>query len=193
MATYEDGRIRKLAAQLARAGIEQRLVDQIMAGGDEVSRTTKPEIKAAWFRGAMERMDELIDQPTRQAVREGCACCLGGKRDAISRSIARQHATIEERVAAANAARFVFGHGVSWTDDGRILVKFAPEGQASYRCVCLPKSELPISDTYCYCCAGHAKHHLQTALGRKLAVQVRSSALSSSGARPCTFLFSLAD
>ena len=50
-----------------------------------------------------------------------------------------------------------------------------------------------LSITFSHFCGGHAKHHLQTALGRKLKVQVRSSVLSSGGTRPCTFLFSFAD
>ena len=72
-----------------------------------------------------------------------------------------------------------------------MLVCFAPEGQEHYRCVCLPKAREPLPVTYCYCCEGHVKHHLQAALGRKLAGVVRSSALSSGGAKPCTFLFTI--
>ncbi len=164
-----------------------------MLGGEEVAGTGTPAPTAAWLKLAMERMDDLLDESTRHEVREGCACCLGGKRQQISRGIAREHDTLEARIEAANDAKFVFGHSVSTTDDGRVLVEFMPEGRPSYSCVCLRKAELPVSVTYCYCCAGHAKHHLQNALGRKLKVKVRSSALSSAGTQPCTFLFSFAD
>lgn len=47
------------------------------------------------------------------------------------------------------------------------------------------------SITYCYCCGGHIKHHLQIALGRSLVLKVRSSALSSGHKRPCSFLFTI--
>jgi hypothetical protein len=191
--TYEDGRVRRLAERLDKAGVAENLTQQIMLGGDGIVKTAKPELKAAWLKSAMARMDDLLDEQTRHEVREACACCLGGKRQEISRSIARQHDTLEARIQAANEARFVFGHSVSMTDDGRVLVRFMSEGQPSYRCVCLPKVELPVSVTYCYCCGGHAKHHLQNALGRKLTCEVRSSALASGGTRPCTFLFSFAE
>jgi hypothetical protein len=193
VATYEDGRVRKLADRLDRAGVAQDLAQQIMLGGDGIVKTAKPEKKAAWLKLAMERMDDLLDQQTRRDVREACACCLGGKRLEVSRSIARQHDTLEARIQAANEARFVFGHSVTMTDDRKALVEFQPEGQPSYRCVCLPKVEMPVSITYCYCCGGHARYHLQNALGRKLTCEVRSSALSSAGTQPCTFLFSFAE
>jgi hypothetical protein len=189
IANYEDGRIRRLAGSLAKAGVAQQLVERIMEGGTTIERSTPPERKAGWFGEAMDRMDGLLDTKTRHAVREACACCLGGKRLEMSRAIAKQHEALERRVSAANEAKLVFGHSVTMAEDGGILVRFSPEGQSEYRCVCLPKAKEPLSITYCYCCGGHVKHHLQIALGRKLACTVRSSALSSGGRQPCTFLF----
>ena len=193
MGNYEYGRIGKLADELARAGVAHGLVEQIMDGGDAILKGTTPERKAAWMAEAMSRMDELLETGTRHAVREACACCLGGKRLEMSRAIARQHETLAERISAANEAKFVFGHSVSLAEDGRVLVCFSPDGQPEYRCVCLPKAKEPVSMTYCYCCGGHVKHHLRIALGRRLACTVRSSALSSGGRQPCTFLLSIED
>jgi hypothetical protein len=190
---YEYGRIRVLADGLARAGVSQEITAQILEGAEDIERGTSPEAKAAWMGEAMHRMDKLMDRETRYAVREGCACCVGGKRLEASKAIFKQNACLEERIRAANEARFVFGHSVTLEEDGSILVRFAPEGLDQYRCVCLPKAQEPISITYCYCCGGHIKHHLQTALGRKLALQVRSSALSSGGRKPCTFSFTFAE
>lgn len=191
MTTYEYGRIRVLAAKLESIGVSQNTIDEIMAGGDLIGKSARPEKKTEWMRLAMERMDALLDEQTRRAVREACACCLGGKRLEVSRRIGKTDGSLEDRVKAANEARFVFGHSVTLQDDGKILVCFQPEDMESYRCVCLPKARGPVSVTYCYCCGGHAKHHLQTALGRKLSCEVRSSALASGGKSPCTFLFSL--
>lgn len=188
---YEYGRIAKLAEELEAAGIAQEVIDQIMEGGDAVRRSTSPEEKAQWMREAMRRMDGLLDKETRYAVREACACCLGGKRLKISKQITKENETLEDRIRAANEAKFVFGHSVTTQEDGRILVRFSPEGQSEYRCVCLPKAQKPLPITYCYCCGGHVKHHLQTALGRRLACKVRSSALSSGGKEPCTFLLTI--
>ncbi len=191
MPDYEYGRIKVLSDRLARAGVSQPKIDEIMAGGESIRKTTTREKKAEWLKGAMDRMDALLDAETRRAVRESCACCLGGKRLEISKGIAKHHCTFEDRLAAANEAHYVFGHGVTLEEDGRVLVRFEPEGKESYRCVCLPKAGGPVSETYCYCCGGHIKHHLQIALGKKLRCAVKSSALESGGRRPCAFLYTV--
>jgi hypothetical protein len=193
MGTYEYGRIAKLAEQLEAAGIAPDVTAQIMQGGEAIRKAATPQAKAAWMREAMLRMNKLLDKETRQAVREGCACCLGGKRLDLVKAIARKGGSLEERVAAANQTKMVFGHSVTLQDDGQVLVCFSPEGQEHYRCVCLPKAQEALPITYCYCCGGHVKHHLQTALGRNLVCTVRSSALSSAGQKPCTFVFALQD
>ena len=190
---YEDGRIARLARELGGAGVAPEAAARILEGAEGVRKTDKPEAKAEWLGMAMRRMDALLDRETRYAIREKCACCLGGKRHDISRLIAREHATLEERIAAANEARFVFGHSVTMLDDGRVLVQFFEEGLPSYRCVCLPQAKETLSITYCYCCGGHAKHHLQAALRRKLSVKVLSSVLASGGTAPCVFDFTITD
>jgi hypothetical protein len=186
---YAYGRIKVLGEKLEQAHVSPETIAEIMEGGEAITEKTSGEAKADWMREAMNRMNRLLERNVRLAVREECACCLGGKRYELSKAIAKNHATLEERIAAANETRFVFGHSVTMQEDGRVLVRFAPEGEGPYRCVCLPKATEPLSVTYCYCCGGHVKHHLQTALGRPLQLTVRSSALSSGGERPCTFLF----
>ena len=192
MVEYAYGRIRNLAHCLGCAGIDPDITTAILAGGERICESTTPARKAEWMRLAMDRMDALLDTETRQAVRESCACCLGGKRLKMSTAIAKEHETLEARIAAANNTPFVFGHSVSLEADGRVLVSFAPDNLEQYRCVCLPKASEPISITYCYCCGGHVKHHLQIALGRTLTCTVRSSSLCSGGTQPCTFLFDIA-
>jgi len=189
MKNYEYHRIGKLAEQLEIAGINREIIDRIMEGGEDILRKTSPEKKADWFREAMIKMDELLDIETRKSVREGCACCLGGQRLKISQGIARENESLEERIKAANEAHLVFGNSVTMTDEGEIRVRFFPEDLDQYRCVCLPQAKEPLSITYCYCCGGHVKHHLQTAIGRKLDCTTLSSALSSGGKEPCTFSF----
>ena len=189
MKNYEYHRIGNLAVQMEKARIDQAIISEIMEGGEDIRRSTKPEKKADWFRGAMNRMNSLLDSKTRNTVREACACCLGGQRLKISRAIAEENETLEARIKAANEAKFVFGDSVKKLENGDIQVRFFPEGLEQYRCVCLSKAREPIPITYCYCCGGHVKHHLQTALGRELECTVRSSALSSGGKYPCTFGF----
>jgi len=187
MKNYEYHRIGHLAEQLEIAEIDQGIIDQIMEGGEDILRKTSPEKKADWMREAMLKMNRLLDIETRKAVREGCACCLGGRRFKTSQAIAKENKTLEERINAANEAKYV-GH-LTMMDNGEILASFAPEGLDHYRCYCLPQAKKPLPITYCFCCGGHVKHHLQIALGRELDCTTRSSALSSGGKNPCTFSF----
>ncbi len=186
---YEYHRIGKLAEQMEVAKIDPQIIARIMEGGEEILRKTSPNEKADWMRGAMLRMNKLIDFSTRKAVREGCACCLGGKRLKTSQKIAAEQRSLEEKVEVINAAKYV-GH-VSLQGNGEVLVRFYPEGQEHYRCVCLPQAEKPLPITYCYCCGGHVKHHLQIALGRELDCTTHSSALSSGGKLGCVFSFKI--
>jgi hypothetical protein len=191
MKTYEHHRIQRLAEQLENAKIDGKIAVQILEGGENIKKTTKPEKKADWFRESMFKMDNLLDFKTRKAVREGCACCLGGKRLKISQKIAKENTTLEDRVKAANESHLVFGHGVTMDESGEIVVRFYPEGQEHYRCVCLSKAEKPLPLTYCYCCGGHVKHHLQIALGRGLDCTTKHTALSSGGKLGCVFSFKI--
>ena len=188
---YQYGRIATLARKLDDAGVAPGIRDAIMAGGEAVRPSSSNAAKAAWMGGAMERMDSLMDREARCAIRESCACCLGGKRGEICKQIAKQHSSLEDRIAAANEAKYVFGQGVERLPDGRLRVRFFPEGQESYRCVCLRGADQPFSVTYCYCCGGHIRHHLQTALGRELRLTTEATALSSGGRESCTFLFEM--
>lgn len=184
---YEYGRIRMLDEKLRAAGIPEATIARIMAGGGTIKKSAKPEKKAEWLKGAMERMDQLLDADTRHAVRECCACALGGRRHELAKKIGKL-ATLKERIAAANEAKLVFGNRVTQKDGGTIEVCFFPAGRPEYRCVCLTKAAMPVSITYCYCCGGHVKHHLEAALGCKLKCTVQTSALASAGREPCTFV-----
>ncbi len=184
---------KKVAGQIQEIGghIEEfageKVSEKVMEGGEDILKKTSPEKKADWLRVAMIRMDNLLDLPTRKAVREGCACRTGKGTSKSSQAVARDNATLEARIAAANKTYMTFGGGVWMQDNGEIMVRFAPRGPGGYRCSCLPKAEKPLSVTYCYCCGGHVKHHFQLSLGLKLEATPRGTALSTGGKKPCTF------
>lgn len=187
MPEYIEWRAKKLAVALAGAAVEPEVAEAILAGGEELSNDSPVADKMAWLEGAMGRLEAALDPCLWHAVRERCACCLGGKRLQQSRAIARDHGTLAERVAAANAAPFVFGHSVEQLDDDRFRVCFFPDDWEHYPCGCFPKPTQALPLSYCYCCGGHVKHHLQKALGLKLDVEVKTSALASGGTERCVF------
>jgi len=187
MKNYEYHRIGELATQLEKAGIERDIIDKIMQGGENILRKTSPAKKADWMREAMLRMNKLLDLKTRKTVREACACRLTGRPLKASQAIARENKSLEDRIKAANKAIAVFGGCVRMQENGEILMRFAPEGLDHYQCACLRGADKPLPVTYCFCCGGHAKYHLQISLGLDLDYTIRSTALSSGGKLPCTF------
>lgn len=191
MPKYDWGTVAKLAESLTYHGVPPQKIEEILAGGELIYKSSKPLAKSDFVGGAMRRMGRLLDRESCRTIREASACCLGGKRLEESRRIAKENATLEERIAAANDTKLVFGHSVVLQPDGTILVSFSPPGLDYYRCACLAKPSQPIPLTYCDCCGGHVKHHLQIALGRKLTCRALTSSLSSGGSLPCTFQLSL--
>lgn len=187
--SYAYHRIARLSEQLKQNKVAPSIIDEVMEGGEAILASTRPEKKADWLREAMVKLTNRLDYETVKKVREGCACCLGGKRFKDSKAIFKNGKSLEERIALADQTPFVFGHSVQLKEGGKIVVRFGPEGPATFKCPCLPKAASPLPIAYCMCCGGHVKHHLQTATGLKLDCRVVSSILSTGGQETCVFEF----
>ena len=107
--------------------------------------------------------------------------------------MAREKSLWKHRIKAANKAIAVFGGCARMQENGDILMRFAPEGLDHYHCACLRGADKPLPVTYCFCCGGHVKYHLQISLGLDLDYTIRSTALSSGGKLPCTFSLRIKD
>lgn len=183
------GKIRELAASLRRNGIPSEISQEILEGGKEVNPRDKEEM-THWFQSAMSRMDWLLGDELCHAVREGCACCLTGKRHALARQIFRENDTLESRLEALGKTSYIVGHSACMEEDGNIWVRFSDQAENA-SCPCMKVEESPMPISYCYCCGGHIKHHLETALGVKTRCRTVSSLLSSGGKKPCIFAFTI--
>jgi hypothetical protein len=56
MPKYEYGKIAKLSESLKKANIDQKIIEQIIEGGEAIRASTAPEKKAEWLKGAMLRI-----------------------------------------------------------------------------------------------------------------------------------------
>jgi hypothetical protein len=185
---YEYGKIKRLSESLLKNKVPKNKYNQIMKHGEIIKKTSNNKEKALWFYNAMNIMDQLLDIDERKKIREDCACCLSGKRQIICKNANRESDTIELRIKAVNDTNYVFGNGVKKLGKGKYEVSFFNEDLPIKQCVCIKDLESAMSKTYCYCCGGHVKHHLETVLGSKLEVEVISSALSSKGKKNCRFI-----
>jgi hypothetical protein len=184
---YSFGKIQKLADSLEANKIKKTIINKIMINGNTIKQTDKNEKKAKWFYNAMIVMDNELDDETRKKVRQDCACCLGGKRHELCVRINKNYETTEKRIEVANQTKLVFGNGVRILSKGKYEVSFFPEKMESKMCPCLKGLDETMTITYCYCCGGHVKYHLETVLGKKLSVKVLETVLSTNGRKGCRF------
>lgn len=187
----------KLLKSLEEYGVDSDVISRIRDGYDGIRDNSTKKVRTAFMRHAMRILDEALEPEKRYEVIDSCACCLGGKRaEAVKqfvKSMAGQDLTLAEKVEALRKAR-PFYNNTRLNDDGTITDGVYYQVDGRYRCPC-PGLDFggmsePISRTYCLCCGGHFRHHIQKALGIKLKTkQVASSALESLGKEPCVFVF----
>jgi len=186
---YELGKMEDLDQSLIKHGIDKKTRKKIMENGKQIIKTSKNEAVAEWFFNSMNVMDDLLDEETKIKVREDCACCLEGKREKLCKEINKKYKTSEEKITAINETHFVFGHEIKTSGKGKYEVTFFDEMLPEKTCSCLKIiMDKKMSKTYCYCCGGHVKHHLETLLGKKLKVEIKNSSLLSMGKKSCRFI-----
>lgn len=185
---YPYSKVYKLYTGLKKNNVETSMILEIMKGGEEIEAGSSPMDKSNWFSEAMKKMENLLDHQKRVQIRECCACNLGGKRLKLTTEIRDQYSTFEDRIRAANDTKYIFGHSVELMENGKIKVQFQPDNSSHTVCSCLPGEFNKLSLTYCYCCGGYVKNHLQAILGETLKCTVQSSATNSGGEKPCTFI-----
>lgn len=187
----------RLMRSLLDHGVTGEALDRIYDGFADVGDKSPVKTRTAFLRQAMRILDARVDAEQRIAIIEACACCLGGLRAAkVKRfrdGLAGQNLTLAEQVDRLRQAKPFYNTTVL-RPDGTIRDGIYHRVDGKYRCACtmFSKARLdePISATYCLCCAGHYRHHLQAALGLALKTKrVVSSPLASMGAEPCEFEF----
>lgn len=187
--TKLHGKARKLYDALEDSGIDPEDVLYIMQGADEFPKRDRGALRA-FFAEAMDRMDERMPSDVKRQTREACACCKTGPRQKLARAIYAEHDTFASRLAALAATPEIVGHTAYQLPDGRVRVVFA-ESAGDMQCPCLPVGNPPLSLTYCMCCGGQVKHHLQIALGVRAVCTVVQTLQCNQPPVPCVFDYTL--
>ncbi len=152
---------------------------------EEISEKNSRE-KALWVKGAMERLDALVDEQTRCELMEDCGrMCAGVNKSEMDEAKERRkkYKTVDEFLEAEASVQRIFR-------EGDILYQYyGPE------CACGLVNKLPagekISVTYCRCSAGFLKAYWEQVLERPVRVEVIHSIIS--GAKECKFAIHLVD
>lgn len=167
--------------------VGEKVKKEFMKGSEKLTANSSAREIAEWLKGAMERLDALVDEETRIRIMEplGYHCADGGyPRKWIDEAR-------EERKKYKNLDEFLEAKAEEWgyAREGDVVyhtITKPPPGGA--RCVCMGKglpAEETMSRTYCLCSRGLVKRYWEEVLGRPLEVELVHSAIS--GAEECKF------
>lgn len=146
---------------------------------EELSALNETEL-AKWTKGAIDRLDTLVDKETRIQIMEECGrMCAGVNRKPIEEAIAK-------RKKYKSLDKFLEDEGYD-RERNVLYVTYTPQ-KHGVRCFCLGKG-LPkddtMSPTYCQCSVGFVKKYWEDVLERPVDAELIQSAIS--GANECKF------
>ena len=187
-------RIEGIKKSLAKHGVDEKTIREITGGGNLVN--------------VIERMEKALDADTLHQILDAHAC--GGGKEYIARlkKIGKEIAgkPLNERIAHVNTLSSD-SETIAYNADGTLLVTWSFGHEGAYQCLCSAavKKGVKVADlatenndigimplSYCYCCAGSGRRHLQLQLGVELTTkEVLSTPIHSKGGKPCEFVFEI--
>lgn len=149
----------KLADAVEAGEVKAATRDEILSGMDYVRDGAKPEVKAAWACEMMDRMDRLLEEPTRRRVREKCSCVFSNENSIYAKTFRRlrkQYPSNEEYldqvVAYLNGTEPLLRCGDVERRGSELHSLIA---RKTCDCSAVGKGlTRPVSRTWCECCKG---------------------------------------
>ena len=187
----------KFKKSLEKFGIGEDILSQINEGYEEIYDKSLKKTKAAYFKRAVDIMTEQVDSQKLQEIFEWNACCKGGAREKASKAFAKEnaHLSMDEKLEKIKEVPYMVAPFSN--EDGTITVNAVSYSDGErYLCACSNfnrlKYDYHVSKNYCFCCAGHFKHHYEIMLGVKLkTIEIVSSPLENNGKNPCVIKFAV--
>lgn len=189
----------KFKASLIEHQVGQEVIDRINKGYEKVVDRSPKKVRSAYFKQAMDVLDEMLPREVVLTLLEENACCKSGAREKRSKEFARINGSlsINERLEKINEAPYMNMGFAEIDEKGDLIVHgVSYEYEGRYECGCSihsrVKRDYAVSRSYCYCCGGHFKFHYEIMLGVKLKlIEVIASPLDTAGKEPCIFRFQI--
>lgn len=161
---------------------------KVMEGSEKMTEQMDGSKEIAkWVKGAMDRLDALVDERTRIQIMENCGYnCAEMNSGAIEKAKARgkKYKNVDEFLEAEqqNPTK-----GTRLVRKGDVLYQFYTPRSLGVRCYCslVNATEEKISLTYCHCSKGFVKKLWEEVLERSVEVELIQSVVS--GAQECKF------
>lgn len=193
--TEADLRVVKGLNSVVRCHAGNKIGDEIMEGSELLSPSSQCHEFSEWVKGAMIRLDELVDENTRDHIMRDCGRLCSLEYKEIIQSAKERYqksANLDEFLANEVENRFP---GMSLERDGNVLYQVYDPGsfENPQRCYCTILRGLPpdetISVTYCHCSSGFIKSYWEQVLRMEVRVDILESVVS--GGRKCRFAIHL--
>jgi hypothetical protein len=177
---------------MEKYNVDEKIRKEILSGGNLVN--------------TIQKMEELLPPDMMHEMLDSHGC--GGGKDFLARvkKIGKEIAdkTLGEKIDHINSTSSE-SEKVTLNDDGTLTVQWSFENGEKYKCVCgaTVTAEVRVAElaentdnamplSYCYCCAGSGRRHLQLQLGVELKTkEIISTPINSGGEKPCEFILEI--
>ena len=200
--------LEKFKAALQRF-VGQSSVKRVVEDGHPISNRSSPKRKAEWVKGAMERLDALVeDEEVRQEIMQCCSHRFPKSRIMKLKREYQKHGDIDEVLKLMHTDSSWYG--LSYYEypqrmgniiyvtkipyaPRRFEVATTPEAKRRAYCHCgwVKASKEPISKTFCYCGSGWYKVLWEEILDKPVRVEVITTI--ASGGDECAFAIHFPD
>lgn len=187
----------KFMKSLEKFDVSEDIISQINEGYEDIVDKAPKKTRAAYFKRAVDILNEQVEAQKMQEIFEWNACCKGGAREKASKAFAKENKmlSMDEKLEKIKDVPNM-GKPLR-NEDGTITVNAVSYSNGEkYLCACSNFNGISYSDSvakeYCFCCAGHFKYHYEIMLGVKLkTLEITSSPLDSDGKNPCVVKFAI--
>lgn len=179
------GALREFQETLGRY-VDEETKNKILEGIEALSESSKLTEVAEWIKQTMTKMDELLDDETKEKVMVSCGYnCARINSGPIDSAVKRRkkHSSLEDFLQSEIKKS---PRGMKLEKHGNTLYfYYTPLAYGEgMRCYCSLVKELPldetISETYCKCSKGFVERYWEAVLEKPVKVQVIETAISGS-------------
>lgn len=189
---------KKFKESLRKFTIDEETIAMINKDYEEIVDKSPREVRAKYFKHAVDIMNQRIGRSKTKEILEYNACCKSGMREKVSKAFAEvnKELSLEKKIKKISEVQNM-GKPILNEDNTITVHAVNYRENEKFLCACSNfnkvKRDYTVSKDYCFCCGGHFKYHYEIMLGIKLEVEeIISSPLNSDGKDPCVFLFKIA-
>ena len=181
---------------LVKNNIDEALIKEIIGNGNLIDITTRMESSLD-----TEMMIQILDSTACTGGREYLKRCEKIGREISDKSLNEKLAHINN--ISSDSEKIILNADNTLT----VILSFNCNGKYKCTCSAAVKTGVKGSDlasesnaagdcvmplSYCYCCAGSSRRHLQLQLGIELKIkEIISTPINSRGEKPCEFIFEI--